>query len=262
MRIKSGLLILSMAFILTACGGGQNNVKEDKAEKSLKHASMTNVQLGVGYLRRGQYEVAQEKLLKAIEQDSRNIDAYTTMAFLLMQINKMEEAEEYYLDALDIKENDPDLRNSYGTYLCRAGRVDDAMEQFKEAYTNPFYKSVYLAYANAGNCLIGTERYEQAEKYLRKALKLQPELSDALISMAELSIKTKKHLKARAYIQRFHAINKPSAESLWVQVQAERALGAKEHYHKYARQLLDEYPDSEQAGLVGELARRDRIKED
>lgn len=261
MSIRSRLLILAVAVVITACGGGQNNIKEDKAEKDLKQASLTNVQLGVGYLRRGQYDVAQEKLLKAIEQYPKNIDAYTTMAFLLMQINKMEEAEEYYLDALDIKGNNPDLRNSYGTYLCNVGRLNDAMKQFKEAYSNPFYKSAYLAYANAGNCLLNTKHFVHAEKYLRKALKLQPELSGALISMAELSIKTEKYLKARAYIQRYHAINKPSAESLWVQVQAERALGAKDHYHKYARQLLDEYPDSEQAGLVGELARRDRIKD-
>ncbi len=260
MSIRSGLLILAIALFLSACGGGQSNVKKDKAEANLKEASVTNVQLGVGYLRRGDYEVAQEKLLKAIEQDSSNVVAYTTMAFLLMQINKLEEAEEYYLDALDIKENDPELRNGYGTYLCRAGRLDEAMEQFKEAYGNPFYKTAYLAYSNAGTCLLQADKYELAEKMLRKALKLQPELSGALISMAELAIKTKKFMMARAYVQRYHAINKLSAESLWVQVQAERALGAKEHYHKYARQLLDEFPDSEQAGLVGELARRDRIK--
>jgi type IV pilus assembly protein PilF len=183
------------------------------------------------------------------------------MAFLLMQINKMEEAEEYYLDALDIKGNDPELHNGYGTYLCRTGRLNDAMDQFKKAYSNPFYKSAYLAYANAGNCLLNTKHYVHAEKYLRKALKLQPELPGALISMAELSVKTKKYLQARAYVQRYHAVNKPTADSLWVQVQAERALGAKEHYHKYARQLLDEYPDSKQASLVEELERRDRIKE-
>ena len=259
MSIRSGLLILSIAFALSACGG-QSNIKEDKEEKNLKQASLTNAQLGVGYLRRGEYEIAEQKLLKAIEQDSNNIDAYTTMAFLMMQINKLEEAEEYYLEALDIKGNDPDLHNSYGTYLCRAGRVDDAMEQFKEAYSNPFYKTSYLAYSNAGTCLFQKGYYEHAEKHLRKALRLQPGLSGALISMAELSIKIKKYLNARAYIQRYHAINKPSSESLWVQVQAERALGAKEYYHKYARQLLDEFPVSEQAGLVGELARRDRIK--
>jgi type IV pilus assembly protein PilF len=260
MNIKSGLLILLFLFSLSSCSIWQNQAKEDKAETNLKQASITNVQLGVGYLRRGQYEIAQEKLLKAIELDPKNVDAYTTMAFLLMQIDKMEEAEEYYLDALDIKGNDPELHNGYGTYLCRVGRVDDAMAQFKEAYSNPFYKSAYLAYSNAGTCLLQAKKYESAEKMLRKALKLQPELSGALISMAELSIKTKNYMSSRAYIQRYHAVNQPSAESLWVQVQAERALGSTEHYHKYARQLLDEFPDSEQAGLVGELGRRDRIK--
>ena len=260
MSIRYILVILVVVFILPSCGG-QNNTKEDKVESDLKQASQTNVQLGVGYIRRGQYEIAKEKLQKAIEQDEKNIDAYTTMAFLMMQLNEMEQAEEYYLDALDIKGNDPELHNSYGTYLCRVGRIKDAMGQFKDAYSNPFYKSAYLAYANAGNCLMQIDRYTEAEKYLRKALKLQPELSTALISMAELSVKTKKYLSARAYIQRYHAINKPSAESLWVQVQAERALGAKEHYHKYAREILDEFPDSEQARLVGELARRDRIKD-
>ena len=260
MSIKSGLLIFLVVSSLSGCSIWQNKGKEDKAEANLKQASMTNVQLGVGYLRRGQYEVAQEKLQKAIELDSNNIVAYTTMAFVLMQIDKMEEAEEYYLDALDIKSDDPELHNGYGTYLCRVGRLNEAMVQFKEAYDNPFYKTAYLSYSNAGTCLLQAEKYESAEKMLRKALKLQPELSGALLSMAELSIKTGKYMSSRAYIQRYHAINQPSAESLWVQVQAERALGAKEHYLKYAKQLQDEFPDSEQASLAVELKRRDRIK--
>lgn len=258
MSLKLGLLILVMVSVLPGCSG--SNIKKDEAEKNLKQASITNVQLGVGYLRRGQYEVAQEKLLKAIDQDSENVVAYTTMAYLLMTINKLEEAEEYYLEALDLKDNDPELRNSYGTYLCRVNRIDDAMKQFKAAYENPFYKTAYLSYANAGMCLLQAKKYSLSEKMLRKALRLQPKLSSALISMAELAIKTKKSMMARAYIQRYHAINKPSADSLWVQVQAERSLGAKEHYRKYASQLMRDFPDSEQAGLVEELKRRDRIR--
>ena len=154
----------------------------------------------------------------------------------------------------------PVSHNGYGTYLSKLGRVDAAMGQFTKAYEDPFYKPAYLSYANAGTCLLQAGNYKSAEKMLRKALKFQPELSGALISMAELSIKTKKFMSARAYIQRYHAINKPSAESLWVQVQAERSLGAKKHYYKYARQLLDEFPDSKQAGLVEGLWRRDRAR--
>lgn len=261
MNMKSAIMLLLLAVSLSGCSIWQNKEKDDKAAANLKQASITNVQLGVGYIRRGQYEVAEQKLLKAIELDSNNVDAYTTMAFLLMQIEKMDEAGEYYLDALEIKGNDPELHNGYGAYLCRVGRVDEAMEEFKLAYSNPFYKAAFLAYSNAGTCLLQADRYEPAEKMLRNALKLQPELSGALISMAELSIKTEKYLSSRGYIQRYHVNNRPSAESLWVQVQAERALGAKEHYRKYANQLLNEFPDSEQASLARELERRDRIKQ-
>ncbi|MDH5387940.1 MAG: type IV pilus biogenesis/stability protein PilW [Gammaproteobacteria bacterium] len=260
MNIKLGLLMFFIVFSLSGCSGGQRGVKQDAIKKDLKEASLTNIQLGVGYLQRGEYQLAQEKLLKAIDQDSNNVVAYTTLAYMMMQVNKMEEAEDYYLDALDIKENDPELRNGYGTLLCRVGRVKEAIDQFKEAYDNPFYKSAYLAYSNAGTCLLQAKKYKSAEKLLRKALKLQPELSGALMSMAELSIKTKSYMSSRAYIQRYHAINKPTAESLWVQVLSERALGAKEHYHKYASQLLADFPGSKQASLVKELKRRDRIR--
>ena len=249
------MLLFIIPFVTMACTGGNSNVR-DNSDSDNKSSSITNVQLGVGYIRRGELDIAREKLARAIEQDSTNVDAYTTMAYLMMQMNEMDEAENYYLEALDIKKNRPDIHNSYGTYLCKVGRLDEAMEEFKIAFTNPFYDTPYLAYSNAGACLMGIKNYTMAEKFLRKALKQQPKLSDALISMAEIGIETKKYLMARAYIQRFHEINKPTAESLWVQVQAEKALGAKEHYLKYARQLLNEFPDSQQAALLERLGRR------
>jgi type IV pilus assembly protein PilF len=68
-------------------------------------------------------------------------------------------------------------------------------------------------------------------------------------------------MMARAYIQRYHAVARPSAESLWLQVQSEKALGAQEHYLKYARKLLKDFPDSEEAGKLEEMARNEQIRE-
>jgi type IV pilus assembly protein PilF len=78
--------------------------------------------------------------------------------------------------------------------------------------------------------------------------------------MAEIGVKTEKYLMARAYIQRYHAVAQASAESLWIQIQAEKALGAEDHYLKYARQLLKEYPDSDEAGLLEDMGRNERIR--
>jgi type IV pilus assembly protein PilF len=246
---------------MSACSTKEEVVVDRKvSEPDLEQASALNIQLALGYIEREQLGIAQEKLEKAIEQDPDNIDAYTTMAYLKRIINEYEEAEDYYLKALDIKSNDPGIHNNYGGLLCQMGRYEDALEEIKLAYESPFYETPYLAYANAGTCLLDKGDYKDAEKMLRKALRDQPRYAGALLSMAEIGVKTDKYLMARAYIQRYHAVAKPSAESLWIQIQAEKALGAEDHYLKYAKQLLKQYPDSDEAGLLEEMARNDRIR--
>jgi type IV pilus assembly protein PilF len=255
------ILIITITGI-SACSNKEEVIVDKKvSEPDLEQASALNVQLALGYIERQQLSIAQEKLEKAIEQDSDNIDAYTTMAYLKRIINDFDEAEDYYLKALDIKSNDPNIHNNYGGLLCQMGRYDDALNEIKQAYESPFYETPYLAYANAGTCLLDKGEYKEAEKMLRKALRDQPKYTGALLSMADIGLKTEKYLMARAYIQRYHAGASPSAESLWIQIQAEKALGAKDHYLKYARQLLKQYPDSEEAGLLEEMARNERIRE-
>ena len=247
---------------LSACSTKDEMVVDKKvSEPDLEQASALNVQLAIGYIDREQLGIAQEKLDKAIEQDPKNIDAYTTMAYLKRKVNELDQAEEYYLEALDIKSTNPNIHNNYGGLLCQMGRYDEALKEIRLAYEDPFYETPYLAYANAGTCLLDKGDYKEAEKMLRKALRDQPNYAGALISMAEIGVKTNKYLMARAYIQRYHAVAKPTAESLWLQIQSEKALGAEEHYLKYARRLLKDYPDSDEAGLLEEMARNERIRE-
>jgi type IV pilus assembly protein PilF len=255
------ILIITIAG-LSACSTKDEMVVDKKvSEPDLQQASALNVQLAIGYIDRDQLGIAQEKLNKAIEQDSDNVDAYTTMAYLKRKVNELEEAEKYYLEALDIKSTNPNIHNNYGGLLCQMGRYDDALKEIRLAYEDPFYETPYLAYANAGTCLLDKGDYKEAEKMLRKALRDQPNYAGALISMAEIGVKTEKYLMARAYIQRYHAVARPTAESLWLQIQSEKALGAEEHYLKYARRLLKDFPDSDEAGMLEEMARNERIRE-
>ncbi|MGB5275799.1 MAG: type IV pilus biogenesis/stability protein PilW [Gammaproteobacteria bacterium] len=247
---------------LSACSTKKEMVVDKKvSEPDLEQASALNIQLALGYIERQQLGIAQEKLEKAIEQDPDNIDAYTTMAYLKRIINEFDEAEDYYIKALDINSTDPGIHNNYGGLLCQMGRYDQALEEIKLAYESPFYETPYLAFANAGTCLLKKGDYKQAEQMLRKALRDQPKYANALLSMAEVGIKTDKYLMARAYIQRYHAVANASAESLWLQVQAEKALGAEDHYIKYARQLRKQYPDSDEAGMLEDMMRNERIRD-
>jgi len=236
---------------LSACTTTSTQTFEKRQSKpNLIEASDLNTRLAIGYIQRKQYKPAKEKLEKAIIQDPENLNALKTMAYLYALLGLDEKASEKYKEALELQSDDPDLLNSYGAFLCAHGKLDEAQENFKLAYSNPFYESLYLAQSNAGSCYLKQFEYKKAEPLLRKSLRLQPNLPGSLVSMAEIGIKTDRNMMARAYIERYHAVRPANAESLWIQIQAEKALDSKDHYKKYARQLINDFPDSDEAGWV------------
>ena len=264
--IKNVFLVMLLASYLVGCTTTDDKavIKTIKTQKStepnLKEAAELNTQLAIGYIQRQQYKPAKDKLEKAIEQDPDYLPAYKTLAYLYALLGQSEKAEEKYQEALDLKPDDADLSNSYGAFLCTQGKYDEAQELLKVAYSDPFYETLYLAESNAGSCYIKQGEYKKAEALLRQSLRREPKLPGSLISMAEVGLKTDRYLMARAYIQRYHAIKSASAESLWIQVQAEKNLGAKDHYMKYARQLIQDFPDSDEAGWVEAEARSEQLR--
>jgi len=253
MQIKRWLVFL-IAGTLIGCAGQTRQQQE--SQKNDKEAAVINVQLASGYIQRGDLKVAEQKLLKAIEFDDEYVPAYTTMAVLMTMLGKLDKAEDYYEEALDLDPRDPELQNNYGAFLCNVGKLNEAFEQFKQAMNNKFYATPEAAHANMGYCMMKGKRpnYHEAEKHLRAALKQNPNMATALLAMGELGIEMKKYLMARAYMQRYHALIRPSAHSLWVQVQAEHALGDKEYFLKISRELIKSYPMSDEAQKVMRLS--------
>ena len=261
--IKKISTIISLVFItsfLSSCAtvDGQKAVK--KRNPNFKQAAELNVKLAVGYIQRKEYKPAKDKLLKAIEQDPDYLPGYKTLAYLYAFLGLTDKAENMYDEASDISPDDSDLLNSHGAFLCSINKLDEAQEKLSAAYKNPFYETAYLAESNAGSCYIKSGEYRKAERLLRKSLRVKPDIPGSLISMAEVGVKTERFLMARAYIQRYHSVHAVSAESLWIQAQAERALGAKDHYMKIARQLVKDFPDSDESGWVEAQARNEQFK--
>lgn len=260
LKIATIVLTLHLVACTTTTTVSDNEPAAPVNKANLKEASEINTQLGVGYIQRKQYKAAKDKLEKAIEQDPKNQTAYKTLAYLYALLGLKDKAEKTYEEALDLSSDDSDLLNSYGAFLCSIGKYDEAQEKLKMAYSDPFYESAYLAQSNAGSCYLQQQQYDKAEKLLRQSLRTQPNLPGSLLSMAEVGVKTDRFLMARAYIQRYHAVKAATAESLWIQVQAEKALGDKQHYLKYARQLISDFPDSDEAGWVEAQTRNEQLR--
>lgn len=245
MKQLLALLTLSLVLVLSGCSG--NTVREGvDAEK----AAAANADLGLRYMLQGNTEMAMTKLKRALEYDPHSAEAHHYLAELYRRLERYEKADDHFRDAIYYHEgSDSTLYNNYGAFLCSQDRFDDGEEQFLEVLENPVYPRPDLVYENLGLCMERKPDIEKAENYLRQALKRNPRLPKSLLAMARISLAQQNHLSARAYLQRYQAVARPTPQSLWVGIQVERILGDKNALASYGLMLKNSFPDAPETKL-------------
>ena len=244
MEMRIALLVLIL--VITAC----TTAGREDEEAHNRKAAETNTALGQGYMQREQYEIALEKLKKAIAYDKTYAPAHTVLAVLYETIGDLEQAEKEYAAAVKYDPGDGDINNNYGAFLCRADKGEIAGQYFLTAVEDPFYKTPEIAYANAGTCLLGQGDLDKAAVFLRQSLGYNEKLPSALISMADVSYQTGNYMRARAFLQRYGSVGAWNEDSLLLGYQIESKLGDDESANRYRRELLERFPNSSQAGQV------------
>ncbi len=169
------LLLCMVLLMVTACASRQSNNPDELTEG--QRAAEFNTSLGLEYMTRGQYEIALGKLKKAVRDDPDYAPAYTVTAILYEQIGEEDLAGKNYQMAFEADPEDGDVNNNYGTYLCKTGHKDEAIGHFMKALDDPFYSTPAVAFTNAGSCALGEGDLAEANDYLRRALKIEPDFS-------------------------------------------------------------------------------------
>lgn len=247
--MKPGKLVVYVivAAMLAACTSAAER-KQDKESAARGAASYT--ELGVEYFRQGKYELSRTKLEKALELDPDLPQAHGAIAVLYEKVGDNKLAEKHYKKALRLDPDNAREQNNYGQFLCFQERYEEANEEFMKAAKNPFYGAPQVPYTNAGLCAKRIPNLEQAEKYFRLALQIDPKFAPALLQMAMAKFEAGKFLSARAYLERFQAVAEHNPESLWLAVQTEFALRDHAASGRYAIILRENFPKSEQAVML------------
>lgn len=220
-------------------------------EKKVTDAAQYNAQLGARYLQRDDLDQARQKLEKALEQDSNNALAHITFAQLQHRVSKNTLAASHFRRGIRLETDDANLaayRNAYGVFLCQTGAADKALVEFTQAAENPYYRTPEFALDNAGLCMIDQNRLDEAENFLREALRKNPQFANAYLHMAELLHRRDRLTVAEAYYQRYLANGQETAESLLLGMKIRRDDGDQQGAERYASRLLNEFPASEEAG--------------
>jgi len=239
-----------LSMLLTGCGTSLIQSEEATGElgedKQQFSKANTFIQLASEYLKQGNYTVALSNARKAVAADKRNPNSYLILGLVHKTLGEVELAEKNYRKAISLDKKDPYVLNAYGALLCEQNRFDESVEYFTRSVANPLYPTPWVPLSNAGKCARSGSNPEQAEELLRQALEYNSRYPLALSQMAAIRFEQGNMLSARAYIERYRSVAKPTAELLWLGVQVERRLNDLDQARSYELQLRNLFPDSKE----------------
>jgi type IV pilus assembly protein PilF len=242
--VKRAALVSSVCLAASVVSGCVGNSQSPKPQP--ERASEINLEIGIDYLRKGNLQQAKDKIDRALEQNPRNAKAQSMAGMLYDRLNEPAKAESHFERAVSLDPKDPDIKNNYAVYSCQTGRYDRGEKLATQAAENPLYKTPEIGFLNAGNCARSAGELQRAEEHYRRALGVQPRFGEALLQMADLELRQNESMSARAFLERYLAVGKTTAATLWLGHRIEQNLGNKAQAQHYAQRLKTEYPSAAQ----------------
>lgn len=237
------LFVLLLVLLTGAAGCVGQQARFSGKPSDSQSAAKANADLGIEYMRQGDYHRALVKLRRALEQDPRSIEAHSGIALLYQQLEEYADAEVHFKKALSLSKDDPNIQNNYAVFLCGRGRHQEALGYFMKAVDNPLYVQPEAAYTNAGVCARRIPDQQLAETHFREALRRNPRYAEALAQMAFISYEAGDYMRARAFLQRYESVAPESPQLLLLAMRTERQLGNREAAERYERRLRSTYPE-------------------
>lgn len=229
------------------------------APTDAKRAAELNAQLGLGYLKQGQYKRALHKLDKALKFDSDNANAHHYKAELYRRLNDPDKAEKQYKIAMGLAPNNLTIQNNYGVFLCDKGHYEQAIELFKKPLADPLYSNKAGSYENIGLCQLRQGKIAQAEKAFNQALKFNQNMPKSLLNLAQIRFDSGNSVAAYSLYTRYLSLAPQTPESLWLGILLESQRGAKNAVASYKVKLKGKYPDSKETKLLIKLERQGKL---
>lgn len=249
--------IVIFALCIQACSSSTESTEVPlpvQADANNPEAAAYNTQLGIGYLREGEYSKAKAKLILAQKQDPTSPEVWDALAFYSEATGDLATAEKDYLKAIQLAPKKGSALNNYGVFLCKQGRYQASLAYFVKANQDPDYLNVAATYENAGLCAEEIPNKAVAQSYFIQALKNNPALPTSSLELGEIYFNQGQYEVANRYLQRYNALSKPSPESLWLDARLAKEANEPERLKADIELLKQNFPTStayKQAQLTG-----------
>lgn len=254
MKIIKCALSIVTALVLNACTGwtGSNTGAGTTGnfKPNYNQAYQDYLQLGARYVQAGRYDLAEPKLKRAIEIDSKPPEAWNVLALLYEQTRNIQSGNQIYQKLIT---SHPDYLlgySNYATFLCKFDRQADLQSLYAKMRTRgPEFQAV--SYISEGNCGREHNKIALAEAAYRQALAYDSHAPGALLPLADIALAKHNYQEAMNYLKVVHTYIGYSAESVRLAILSARGLGDANTENEMMRIMRAQYPGSPQAQSLG-----------
>ncbi|NNF50735.1 MAG: type IV pilus biogenesis/stability protein PilW [Woeseiaceae bacterium] len=213
-------------------------------------AAEVNYQLGQQYFQNEHYELALDRLQRAIDLDPRSAKSHLMLGMTYDALQNERLARQYYDEAIRIAPRDFNMQNAYAVFLCKKRAYTEAERYFQRASQHPENDDAERTLTNGGLCMLQKPDKVAAEKLFRAALEHRSDYGEALLQLCLLKYGDKDYLGARAFLARYMVANPSTAGVLYLAADIEGKLDNDRGRMEFVNQLLRDFPESPEARKV------------
>ncbi len=198
-------LAVLLATVLLASGcvtttDGPFTAKVDKVKAAEQY-----VQLGIAYYQQREYEIAIQRLNRALESNPNMPEAYSVLGLVYQAQNEMNVAEEKYLKALSLNPKFTRGRTYYAAFLYQLERFPQALDQFQIAANDVAYPSRAQIFSNIGLVHVRLDQIEEAIAAYEKALDIRRDQPQVMLALATLYHQRSNYDLSNGYYKAFRS---------------------------------------------------------
>lgn len=247
-KILSLSTLLALGLGLSACSTTANYSDSQHQIHHVRNpvkAANINVQLGLELLKKGESAQAKSKLLLAKRLAPKDPAVWFGFGYFFENTGDVAQADFSYRKAIQLAPEHGNSHNNYGTFLCRQGKYQEAIQHFLLAIADPEYLDISGAYENAGIAALQLPNQRLAQQYFQKALEYNSSSDVALVQLAKIAYSNNNFKLAKKYLTQWSYVSPPTAEGVWLHANVEKRLGNEAEYQKDIAFLQEKFPKSQ-----------------
>ncbi len=191
--MKQVIISILISLTLTACA--TNTIEQ----KNIAEATMA---LGEAHLNQGNFTAALKELLAAEKALPNDPYIHNDLGIAYMGKEIFDLAENHFKRAVALKPDYIQAQNNLGAAYLKQKKYDQAIELYRQFSKNLLYMTPHFAFSNMGWAYLGKKDYILAEKNFSKALHLEPDFINAVHGLALTLLESGETYQAEALLQK------------------------------------------------------------